>query len=58
MATLILKKYGTSVSSLELIPSSGGVFEVYNEQKLVFSKKNEGRFPDENEVVKILEKFN
>lgn len=58
LATLILKKYGASVSSLKLIPSSGGVFEIYNDKHLIFSKKNEGHFPDENEVVKILEKFN
>ena len=34
----------------ELIESRGGVFEVVADGKLVFSKKNTGRFPDENEV--------
>jgi len=55
LATSILKKYGSSVSSLKLIPSSGGVFEIYNGKKIVFSKKNEGRFPEENEVIDSLE---
>ena len=47
LASTILKKYGTSVSSLKLIPSSG----------VVFSKKNEGRFPEENEIINALENF-
>ena len=53
----ILKKYGTSVSALKLIPSSGGVFEIYNDKNLIFSKKDEGRFPEESEVLKKLDNF-
>ncbi len=34
----------------ELIPSSGGVFEVNYDGKLVFSKKETDRFPDRGEV--------
>jgi len=37
-----------------LIESRGGVFEVVADGKLVFSKKNLGRFPDENEVSELL----
>ena len=57
MATLILKKYGNSVSCLKLVPSSGGVFEIYNDENLIFSKKSEGRFPEENEVIEKLGKL-
>ena len=57
LASTILKKYGTSVSSLKLIPSSGGVFEILNDENVVFSKKNEGRFPEENEIINALENF-
>ena len=57
LASTILKKYGTSVSSLKLIPSSGGVFEILNDKNVVFSKKNEGRFPEENEIINALENF-
>ena len=35
----------------ELIPSSGGVFEVVADGDLVFSKKALGRFPEEDEVI-------
>ncbi len=38
----------------ELIESRGGVFEVIADGATIFSKKNLGRFPDENEVTDIL----
>ena len=57
LASSILKKYGTSVSALKLIPSSRGVFEIYNDKNLIFSKKDEGRFPEESEVLNTLDNF-
>jgi selenoprotein W-related protein len=38
-----------------MIPSSGGVFEVTVDGKLVFSKKREGRFPADDEIFRFLE---
>ncbi len=35
----------------ELVASSGGVFEVSVDGRLVFSKRESGRFPDDGEVV-------
>lgn len=35
---------------VEMVPSSGGVFEVTYDGKLVFSKKATGRFPNKGEV--------
>jgi len=55
MASALLEKYGESVSSLKLIPSAGGVFEVTQNDNLVFSKKSEGRFPELDEIAKLLE---
>jgi selenoprotein W-related protein len=40
----------------ELIPSSGGVFEIEYGGNVVFSKKNLGRFPDEGEVLGLIKK--
>jgi selenoprotein W-related protein len=37
-----------------LIESSGGVFEVSVEGKLIFSKKANGVFPDEEQLVKTI----
>jgi selenoprotein W-related protein len=38
------------------VPSSGGVFEVKVNGNLVFSKKDLGRFPDDGEIVKMIDK--
>ena len=38
-------------ADVKLIPSSGGVFEVTADDKLVFSKRELGRFPEPGEVV-------
>ena len=56
MATELLEKYGNSISRLELIPSGGGVYEVMKNGKLIFSKKKEERFPELDEIKKLLEK--
>ena len=39
----------------ELIEGSGGVFEVNFNNSLIFSKKESGRFPNENEVEDLIE---
>ena len=38
----------------ETIPSSGGVFEVTVNGSLIFSKKQLGRFPNEEEIVQLI----
>jgi selenoprotein W-related protein len=39
-----------SAADVELVESSGGVFEVSRNGKLLFSKKQLGRFPTDAEV--------
>jgi selenoprotein W-related protein len=41
-------------ADVELIPSSGGVFEVVAEGKLIFSKKSLNRFPEDGEIVHLI----
>ena len=55
MANEILEKYGTDVKELTLIPSGGGVFEVIKNADLIFSKKSLDRFPDDGEVMNLIE---
>jgi len=50
MATDLLENYGGKVQEMILIPSGGGVFEVKVDNKLVFSKKATGRFPELQEI--------
>ncbi|MCD6186584.1 MAG: Rdx family protein [Desulfuromusa sp.] len=45
------KQYPVKV---ELIPSSGGVFEVIVDGKLIYSKKATGVFPDELTIMGML----
>jgi selenoprotein W-related protein len=40
----------------ELVRSSGGVFEIELDGKLIFSKKKLGRFPDDGEVTSLIKK--
>ena len=51
MAEQIKKELGVDV---RLIKSGGGVFEIMADQKLVFSKKKENRFPEPGEVLESL----
>jgi len=50
---LVKEKFKTNI---ELVASSGGVFEITVDNKLVFSKKKEGRFPTDNELVRLVRK--
>ncbi|MBD3333905.1 MAG: SelT/SelW/SelH family protein [Candidatus Eisenbacteria bacterium] len=38
----------------KLIESGGGVFEVMVDGDLIFSKKKEGRFPEDSEILNLL----
>lgn len=41
--------------SVALHPSSGGVFEVTLDGQVIFSKKQEGRFPEDDEILTQIE---
>lgn len=61
LAEHLLKTHKNNITKLILIPSSGGVFEVSVNGESIFSKKELGRFPEENEVEdeigKLIEKM-
>jgi selenoprotein W-related protein len=42
-------------AEIELIASSGGVFEVIVEDNLLFSKKSLGRFPEDGEIENLVQ---
>jgi selenoprotein W-related protein len=50
LAESLLDEQKNSIVELRLIPSGDGVFEVKLEERLLFSKKSLGRFPEEDEV--------
>ena len=51
MAARISEAFGLEP---ELIKGRNGVFDVVADDKLVFSKHQVGRFPDDEEVIKLL----
>ena len=46
-------RFGDALS-VELIPGSGGVYEITLDGRLIFSKKASGRFPEPGEVEKLI----
>jgi selenoprotein W-related protein len=50
----VLEGWGPHIASLELVPSSGGVFEVSVDGEMVFSKKALGRHAEDGEVATLL----
>ena len=48
MAAKIQKEHGVAA---ELVAGGGGVFDVERDGKLIFSKHDEGRFPEESEIL-------
>ncbi len=53
MAASIKKKYGVEP---ELVPGGGGIFDVKRDGKLLFSKHESGRFPEDQEILDLLGK--
>ncbi len=47
----ILEVYGNKVTSINLIPSGGGVFEFHLNGNLLFSKKELGRHSEDGEIL-------
>lgn len=50
----LLSTYKNNLEMIQIIPSTGGVFEVKLDNELLFSKKELGRFPEDNEVEMIV----
>ncbi len=46
----LITEFGTDLESLTLVPSLGGIFQVKVDDRVIFSKAEEGRFPQPDEV--------
>lgn len=51
MVADILDKFGNEIDTLTILPSGGGVYDIWKNDQLVFSKKQEARFPLSNDEV-------
>ncbi len=56
MTDAVLTHFKQQISSLELIPSGGGRFEVQVDGDLIYSKLETGEFPREDDIIKALQK--
>jgi len=50
----ILTHYQSHLSEVTLKPSSGGIFDITVDGELVFSKHQSGRFPEKDEVIRLV----
>ncbi len=58
MAVELLAHYRRNISELQLVPSQGGRFEVSLDGEKIFSKLEEGRFPEPGELQSAIEDRN
>ncbi|MBW3621024.1 MAG: Rdx family protein [Actinobacteria bacterium] len=54
MTDEILSGWAPLIESFELVPASGGRFELTLDDELVFSKKAEGRHAEPGEIVALV----
>ena len=50
MAQELLMTFADELGEVALIPGKGGIFEIRLDGALVFSRKEEGRFPESKEI--------
>jgi selenoprotein W-related protein len=54
MAQEVLTTFGQDLHSVALQPGEGGIYEIWLDQELLFSRKNEGRFPEAKEIKQLI----
>ena len=54
MTSKLLSRFKQQIRELKLIPASGGCFELTVNGKLVYSKLEAGKFPDEQWAVEAV----
>jgi selenoprotein W-related protein len=50
LAQELLSSFEAELGEVALIPGSGGVFEIRVENRLLWSRRSEGRFPEAKEI--------
>jgi selenoprotein W-related protein len=54
MAQELLSTFAAEIGEVALIPGTGGVFEVRVDDALLWSRKEQGRFPDIKELKQLV----
>lgn len=50
MGQELLTTFGDDLGEVALMPDSGGVFSIHLDDHTIFSRKQEGRFPETKEI--------
>ncbi len=54
MAQELLTTFETEIGEVALIPGAGGIFEVRLDEATIFSRKEQGRFPESKELKQLV----
>jgi selenoprotein W-related protein len=54
LAVRVLEEWEGRIATLEIVPGTGGIFDVHVDGDLVFEKKMLGRYPEPDDVVPVL----
>jgi selenoprotein W-related protein len=54
MAQELLTTFETEIGEVALVPGTGGVFDVYLDGELIYSRKQEARFPESKELKQLI----
>ncbi len=54
MAQELLTTFENEITSLTLVPATGGLFEVWANDQLLWSRKQQGRFPEITELKQLV----
>lgn len=54
LAQELLTTFEEDLTSVALKPGTGGVFDIELDGKLIYSRKNSGRFPEAKEVKQLI----
>jgi selenoprotein W-related protein len=54
MAQELLTTFNKDITSLALVPGTGGIFEVRLNDSVIFSRKEAGRFPESKELKQLV----
>jgi selenoprotein W-related protein len=54
MAQELLTTFEKELGEVALVPGEGGVFEVRLDGELIFSRKDQGRFPESKELKQLV----
>jgi selenoprotein W-related protein len=54
MAQELLTTFESELGEVALVPGTGGIFEVSVDEKVIWSRKERGRFPDIKELKQLV----